>query len=92
MANETFDYQVDATQKENDLLEVALGYQRVLQRVTKAAAQRAQGDAPVDERLLMAVLGAVSLQANLDRWLRRAQAAPSDKADAPSRLQESLLR
>lgn len=92
MSGETFTRQVDATPRENDLLEVALGYQHFLRRVAQAAAKRSEADTPADERVLMAVLGVLSLEANLGRWLRRAQRLAGESHVAATDVRESLLR
>lgn len=92
MSRESFTRQVDATPRENDLLEVALGYQHILQRVTQAAAKRGADLGPADERVLMAVLGVMSLEANLGRWLRRAETQAAESHAPPADMRASLLR
>lgn len=92
MADEAFTRQVDATPRENDLLEVVLGYRHILHRVTRAAERRSEGQEGADERMVLALLGVMSLEAQLGRWLRTTGAADVESPAPSAELHDSLLR
>ena len=100
MSAPEFGRQVDATAAGNDLVPMALGFMRLLDRVGAAALTATPG--PVseassarDEQVLAALLGVLSMRRTVRRWLDAAALDPerSDHgAPAPRPVRGSWLR
>ena len=75
--------QIDCTVDHNDIVPLLLGLSKILDEVSErvgAGADRRRGGRgtvePVDEDLVLAVLGLLSVRQTLRRWLRQCPSAP----------------
>lgn len=92
MDDTAFAAQLDLTGGENDLLDLALGAQQLLDRIEQATRKRAETPDPAEEQVVLALLGALALRQNLNRWLRAAEAGAPAQSDAPEQEPTGLLR
>jgi len=84
--------QIDATGGENDLLDLALGYQQMLDRVERASKRQAEISQSPDGNLVLVLMGVLSLKADLDRWLRTVDQTPKPSPEQSPDLPDSILR